>query len=269
MEEGEEGGGCDNHDKHGCEHGCGFYFHGEGGDTLGDFCGGGGFGCQGSEGSWGVNEGLLGEESGEGAFRDGVAAEDEEAAEAVEGALSAFAGGVRGDAKGAGGFFNGVGLEVAEDEDVAVGSGEGGKGVVQDGEELVASGWFRRICHGSGPQRFVISAAGFGAASVGGTIPGGFEEPAGEVLAVAQVAGFLDQEDEDGLGDIVGLGGELSFGGGVDEIAVALDELVHGGGVAEEELFEALPVSHAMVLPRYLAGGRGEWTAYLRIKAIV
>src|SRR4051794_38978326 len=70
-------------------------------------------------------------------------------------------------------------------------------------------------------------AAGFELARVTARVPGGLEQPSGQELRIADAARLAREEDEDGLGDVVGelRVADLPKSRGADEAEVALDEL--------------------------------------------
>ena len=202
------------------------------------------------------------EEGGEGGVGEGLVLGEEPSAELVDGALDALGGGGDGEVEAGGDVGEVVVLKVAEDEEFAVGGGEGGDGVVEKGEEVGDGGGFggnRGRLHGG--LAFVALAAAVGAAGVLGTEAGRLKEPAGEGGAIAKSVGFLNEEEEDGLGDVVGVVGALAGGGGVDEVDVARDEGGEGGGVAAEVGVEEVGVGHARSFVLYLSGEgrRGHW----------
>jgi hypothetical protein len=73
----------------------------------------------------------------------------------------------------------------------------------------------------------VAAAAGFGADGVGGGVSGGVVEPAGQEDGRLEAAGAPGEEEEDGLGGVVGevgVAAGLAEAGVVDEVGVAVDE---------------------------------------------
>ena len=80
---------------------------------------------------------------------------------------------------------------------------------------------------------FVAAAAGFGAKCVGGGVAGGVVEPAGEDDGRLEAGGALGEEEEDGLGGVVGkvaVAAGLAEAGVVDEVGVAADEVAKAAG---------------------------------------
>ena len=162
----------------------------------------------------------------------------------------ALLGGVFGDGEGGGDVADGFVFEIAEEEGVAVAGGEGVDGGVEVGSEVVPGGRVGRVgggCgggHGGGGLAFVAAAAGLGADGVGGGVAGGVVEPTGEEDGRLEAGGALGEEEEDGLGGVVGevaVAAGLAEAGVVDEVGVAVDELGEGvvvvvAGVGGEEL---------------------------------
>ncbi len=183
-----------------------------------------------------------GESGGTGACGGGGG---EGGAEAVEGALEAFLGGFFGDVQGGADFSGGFVLVVLEEEGFAVGGVEAREGGVEVGgdflpERIGLGGLFR--AHGGG-LLFVTAAGGFLFECVGSAVAGGAEEPAVELAVGGEESGFLRDEDEDGLGDVLGgLGvADEAVGEGIDPVDVAADELGEGvlvfvGGEGREQL---------------------------------
>ena len=94
--------------------------------------------------------------------------------------------------------------------------------------------WGRWRCRGAGSwsHRWIRGVGGgLRTFCVEGDVAGGSEEPAGEDGRGVESGGFSGEEEEDGLGDVLGevLVAELADGAGVDEVDVAVDE---GGGGA-------------------------------------
>jgi hypothetical protein len=188
-----------------------------------------------------------------------------------EGAEDALAGGDFGDAEAIADLFEALVFEKAQDHDIAGGDGESGEGVVEDvGEILVGEsigvvdgGYKTGVWEGGGIVSGRHDGGPFqcGSVLVMPTTPdalevilgreaGDAQEPSGEQRGGAELSGFFGEDDEDGLGDILGGVGvaDLAGGRGVDEIDVAADDFAEGGlgvvvGVIAEEL-EVVAIGH-------------------------
>jgi len=179
----------------------------------------------------------------------------EESAEFVDGAFDAFFCGGFGEAEGFADFVERFLLEVAEDDGGAVGGVEGREGGVEvggDGGVIgIGLGSFD-LDHGGG-LLFVLLAAGSAFAGVFADVVGDSEEPSGKDGGGGERGGFLEEDEEGGLGNVVGERGvgELAAGGGVDEGEVLRDDLGEGGvarfGVWGDELSEGVGVGHGFV----------------------
>ena len=136
-------------------------------------------------------------------------------------------------------------LEEVEEKDVAIGRGESDEGGIEMGGEVGGDCGGDGFGTGHGGLAFVASATGLDAAQIGGTEAGGVMKPADEGAAMGNFVGFFREEDEDGLGDVggVGVAGEARRGG-VDEIGVAADEGFESGAVASEMVLNEFPVGH-------------------------
>ncbi len=157
----------------------------------------------------------------------------EEVAEFLEGAFDAFLGGGFGEVEFMGDGWEGLVLEIAEEEGGAIHSGESGEGIIEvrgDFGKLFGGLYGRRGGIHGGGLSFVGEAAAGAFAEVVADETGDGVKPGGEVGGMRKGGGFFGEDDEDGLGGIFGgVGiGELAAGGGVDEREVAVDELAEG-----------------------------------------
>jgi hypothetical protein len=89
----------------------------------------------------------------------------------------------------------------------------------------------------------VAAVAAFALAEIGCAELRGAVQPGGEGFTLGNGFGFLGEEKEDGLGDVVGFGwGDEAAGGGVDQMDVAEDEGFNSGAVALEVTLEEMPI---------------------------
>ncbi len=198
------------------------------------------------------------------------------AAQAFDRASQTFARGLFGDAEEGADFLEFAALEKTEQDDFAIGGAQIGECLVEHGHHpldqlLVGIGIGDHLNLRLGGQAFVALSAKLAAANVGGAVASGIEEPAGKTRG-RNTVGFFGENNEDGLGDILGSGGVAGLAqcGGIDEIDVALDDLAQRfGGAVLDVIGEKLAVvsheGHLFISVRSRDSGTGERAWLLKV----
>ena len=184
--------------------------------------------------------------------------------------MNALLGGFLADAEALANLAGGLPLEEAQEDGVAVGSGQFCQSRIQVRRDLVPEGGFvvRRVglgLHGEGGL-FALATAGFGADQIGCDVTGGEMEPRGKRCTVVQPCrhdrGVLCEGHEDGLGRVLremGIQHQPS-GRGVDEIDVASHQLPEGtfvvGVRVSAQEFAIRPVLHQLLVTAAIDSGQ-------------